>query len=247
MAIMHRNVINLFLQDKSQFRSDLLNIYDYIHSGNLNGVANVRDIIINFRNKLSKVDKTNNWISGQNDVFDLIKLMVDNDVFPKEFIVEDIPLVEKDPSKSIKYNHSIPDAIYGSVTNSVFFLYISRGSTDDANKKLMFDVTAKARFAKPKSTSTYNLISIVSHIGEYLNYGHYVAYIKLENNVWYRYNDMSSSLSIITMMDSNGLPKPIDPTETFVGFFYVSDRAGREADARRNTNGRSSRNLRFLA
>ena len=63
-----------------------------------------------------------------------------------------------------------------------------------------------------KNESNYSLYGIGNHVGS-LNFGHYYAYIKLNDRDWYEYND--SSVHRLTYLDKNS-------TSAYVLFYKLN-------------------------
>ena len=77
-------------------------------------------------------------------------------------------------------------------------------------EKLLFEHTLDNDIVK----HNYDLVSIIVHLGETPNSGHYICYSKRNNN-WYEFND-----SIVIKYNFNELKKSEQLTKNGYMFFY---------------------------
>ena len=76
---------------------------------------------------------------------------------------------------------------------NVLILILNRGKNNEYNVKINFEEKIDLyKFIEIKGTGTkYNLIGVITHIGESNNNGHFVAFCRepITNKKWFLYND----------------------------------------------------------
>jgi hypothetical protein len=91
-------------------------------------------------------------------------------------------------------------------------IYRNIGSNNKLKTKIDYPDTIKLK----ENTKELELKSIIIHIGDSTNYGHYIALIK-RNNIWYEYNDMQG----VTLIDPDDAKAWSKYKKNIVGLVYA--------------------------
>ena len=92
------------------------------------------------------------------------------------------------------------DEIY--IAPNVFIIILNRGRGNAFKCDLDFplDLDLNQYIQNPSSPKSYELIGVISHLGESSMEGHFIAYCKHFDGNWYLFND-----SIVTQEERNGV------------------------------------------
>ena len=92
------------------------------------------------------------------------------------------------------------DEIYKAPNVLIIILNRGRGNSFDCDVEFPIDLNLNDYISNPNSPKSYELIGVISHLGESSMEGHFIAYCKHFDNNWYIFND-----SIVKQEAQNGV------------------------------------------